>query len=195
MQKLKFITLACVLAIIPGCATYVDIISRTDVNYQVWPTKKVAVFYDEEATIEERNFWYAIVDEMKKAGFNFVEPGNYDYILTYSISDFSYDYQTYMTLPDFQTSYIYDTYGQQQRITTYGSQYVPYTETENIRGILMFLIPKSEAQAGPPLKIVWSGGAWVDYDTFQAYPREVVATLLQFYGGQHEGKTKLIKRE
>lgn len=194
MQKLKFIALTCVLAIITGCATYVDIKSETDVTAQVSPSKKIKVWYDSDGklnhTIEERNFWFVMVDEMEKAGFNVVESGDVDYVLFYFIHDYSYDYIDTLFLPDTQTTYSYDAYGNQQRQTTYGTEYVPYTRYVNRRGIQMFLKANDETW-----RTVWTGTAYADYDDFNAHSKECVATLLQFFGDQHEGETKLIKRK
>ena len=190
MQTLKFIALACVLAIITGCAKYVTIISETDVTYDVWPSKKIAVAYNESGTIEERNFWFLIVDEMKKAGFNVVESADFDYLLDYSIKSYSYEYQDTLALPDIETTYSYDAYGNLQTQETYSTEYVPYTKFVNRHMVVMSLFPSDD-----PRKVVWTGAVSADHYDFKAYPRECVATLLQFFGGQHEGETKLVKRK
>jgi len=173
-----------------GCSLPdVYISSMTDNDYRISKDSRIAVFCNEEAGIEERNFHKLLVSELQRNGFNVTDPCNSEFVLLFTLDEKTRRIDT--ILPMTNRSHTYGSVGgYPYHGTTRSTTYVPYSYNYTVKKVYMWIHAVADLRKGKKIT-VWEGYIGADKEDFRNYPRECVSTLLKFFGENYQAHIAL----
>jgi hypothetical protein len=190
----KIIILLAITALMGGCATIpsINLSSQTDQTYQLSKLDPIYISLsenDEAASISKRKFYAVLKPEMIAHGFNIVEnKPDAKYILDIVQDKKTEEVQYTQIIP---TTSAYGTMGHHHSYGTSTSAIaVPTSEIRTVESISLILFLAEELKNNKKLS-VWEGFATANEDDYKNYTKEIVRTLLDYFGKDYDARVSI----
>lgn len=193
---LKTLTFAAFGLLLSGCASSVYYKTELDPTASIGKNQKFGILYPENATIEDKKFGLSLSRAMIEKGFNLIDHGIADFIVTYEIDTKTYTGTKSYTSYEPTTSYTVGTvsgssgsswYGGGSKLTYAGTTTtdVPvsksYEYSNSYKKIYVDILSRKTRG------VAWSGFMSIETDQYDTNKDAMIDKLVDLIGKEYKG--------